>query len=51
MKERMYKSFLCLIGAPLVLAVLVVVAFIIIASPLLALINPNIIDIDGDKND
>lgn len=51
MKERMYKSLLCLIGAPFVLAILVVIAFIIIASPLLALINPKIINIDGDKND
>lgn len=51
MRERIYKSLLCLIGAPFVLAVLVFVAFIIITSPLLALINPKIINLDGDKND
>lgn len=50
MKERLYKSFLCLIGSPFVFAVLVLVVLIILFSPLLALICPSIINFDKERS-
>lgn len=43
--RRLGKCVVCLLGMPLVLAVVVLVACIVVVSPILVLINPDILEI------
>lgn len=43
--ERFGKFLFCLLGIPIVLSVMVIIACVIIISPILVLINPDVLEV------